>query len=165
MGEDCDTFGIAAHEIGHALGLWHEQSRSDRGLIFTYFKYQSKKRILASDNYIKVLYDNVQESKLHNFDKKNVNTFGLPYDYASDMHYGRGFFKKFANLNTIETIDPDYQKTIGSSIDLSFLDIKAINLAYCSSNYYFNTNILSIIFMVYLKPHARILWPVNEMDT
>ena len=74
-------------------------------------------------------------------------------------------FNKFYDFKTIETIDPDYQKTIGSSIDLSFLDIKAVNLAYCSSNYYFNSNILSIIFMVYLKPHARILWPVNEMDT
>jgi astacin len=165
MGDGCDTFGTAAHEIGHALGLWHEQSRSDRGLIFTYLKYQSKKRILASDNYIKVLYNNVQENQIHNFDKHNVNTFGLPYDYASDMHYDSWSFNKFYDFKTIETIDPDYQKTIGSSIDLSFLDIKAVNLAYCSSNYYFNSNILSIIFMVYLKPNARILWPVNEMDT
>lgn len=76
---------------------------------------------------------------LHNFEKysdtatvNGANTFGLPYDYSSDMHYGSDSFKKLDNLNTIETMDPDYQKTIGSRIDLSFLDIKAINLAYCS---------------------------------
>ncbi len=118
-----------------------------------------------------MLYNNIQDDKFHNFEKysdtavNGANTFGLPYDYSSDMHYGSGSFNKLDNLNTIETIDPDYQKTIGSRIDLSFLDIKAVNLAYCSSNYYFNSCILSIIFMVYLKPNARILWPVKEMDT
>ena len=58
-----------AHEIGHAMGLQHEQSRGDR------------------DDYVTILSQNIAASKLHNFDKENtINS--IKYDYASIMHYG-----------------------------------------------------------------------------
>ena len=62
-----------------------------------------------------------------------MNTYGLPYDISSDMHYGAIGFSSNGQ-RTIETRNPDYQKTIGQRLDLSFLDIKATNLAYCRSN-------------------------------
>jgi hypothetical protein len=60
------------HELGHALGLFHEQSRPDR------------------DNYVTVLTNNINPAAITNFDKSSstdVQTYGVPYDYGSVMHY------------------------------------------------------------------------------
>lgn len=69
-------FGAAVHEIGHAFGLYHEQSRQDR------------------DSYVTINWDNIEADKKHNFDKKapqKVNEYG-PYDYGSIMHYSKSAF-------------------------------------------------------------------------
>ncbi|KAA0188360.1 hypothetical protein HAZT_HAZT010943 [Hyalella azteca] len=63
------VLGIPIHEIGHAMGFNHEQSRSDR------------------DNYVIVMLGNIISSYVSNFDKRVTNNFGVPYDYSSVMHY------------------------------------------------------------------------------
>ena len=67
-------YGIAAHEIGHALGLFHEHQRPDR------------------ERYVSIIKQNVRTESIYvnNFamvEEEEVNTYNLPYDYASVMAY------------------------------------------------------------------------------
>lgn len=68
-------FGSVVHEIGHALGLWHEQSRSDR------------------DNSVIVHWENIQTDpdRRPNFEIRSGFWRG-PYDFNSIMNYGSHFF-------------------------------------------------------------------------
>ncbi|XP_027042927.1 zinc metalloproteinase nas-4-like [Pocillopora damicornis] len=73
----CWHMGTVAHEIGHALGFFHEQSRLDR------------------DRFVRVVWYNIQKGMGYNFMKVNhINSLEEPYDFDSVMHYGRTFFSK-----------------------------------------------------------------------
>ena len=74
LSEDCSGVGSAAHELGHAIGLWHEHSRLDR------------------DSYIEVHKDNIRSPQDYkHFEIISVNTFDevpdVGYDIQSIMHY------------------------------------------------------------------------------
>ncbi|XP_013875964.1 astacin-like metalloprotease toxin 5 isoform X2 [Austrofundulus limnaeus] len=73
MPPQCSS-GNIAHELLHTLGFQHEHTRSDR------------------DQYIEVVQNNILPGMENNFNKINGETFGIPYDYTSIMHYGRTFF-------------------------------------------------------------------------
>lgn len=113
----CRYSGLYLHEIGHAIGLVHEHQLPDR------------------DQYIYIIYDNVAPSMRQWFDKydeKDVNQYGVPFEYSSVMHYGVQAFSKDGSSQTIRARDPTREKEIGRVYlkGLSFTDIKVVNLMY-----------------------------------
>ena len=106
--------GAAIHEIGHALGLFHEQSREDR------------------DSFIEVIASNIRPEALHNFDKQILNaTDQGPYDFGSIMHYPAKAF----SINGQDTIRAKGGQPIGQRTGLSAGDIAAIRKIYPDLNW------------------------------
>lgn len=104
----CST-GNTVHEIGHAVGLWHEQSRIDR------------------DDYVTILYENIYPSMAFNFNKQIANGEDIgAYDFGSIMHYPRKAFSK----NGKDTIVPKNDEPIGQRDVLSPGDIAAVEYMY-----------------------------------
>uniref|UniRef100_A0A674N1P3 Metalloendopeptidase n=1 Tax=Takifugu rubripes TaxID=31033 RepID=A0A674N1P3_TAKRU len=104
---------IVQHEMLHALGFNHEQTRSDR------------------DQHVRILLNNVIRGQEHNFRRINTNNLGTPYDYNSVMHYGRFAFSR-NNQPTIVPI-PNPNVSIGRATQMSPNDILRINRLYgCS---------------------------------
>jgi len=130
---------IMAHELGHALGLWHEQSRSDR------------------DDYVIINTNNITSGQGYNFDKHDSadvcpkQAYNLPgvetYDFDSVMHYGQCAFSRCdpnagctgTPLTTID-VKPAYsvwQNLIGQRTHLSDPDELTMSFLYPESDWRF----------------------------
>ena len=108
--DKCET-GTLVHEIGHTIGLWHEQSRRDR------------------DKFVKVVYQNISQSSFRDFERHiNDEPDFSNYDFASIMHYGAFADSKEAGGASIETIPPGIP--IGQRKSLSLGDIDAVEHMY-----------------------------------
>jgi len=117
LARGCWRVGTVMHEIGHTIGLYHEQSRPDR------------------DNFVEILWGNIKGGMDFNFKKQrasNIDSLGTPYDYKSMMHYGAYGFG--GGSMTIKTKDPAMQRVIGQRTGPSEIDIKQINLMYCNGD-------------------------------
>ncbi|KAK3528329.1 hypothetical protein QTP86_031926, partial [Hemibagrus guttatus] len=56
----CVYYGIVEHELNHALGFYHEHTRSDR------------------DKYVKINWENIDPTTQSNFNLKNTNNLNTP---------------------------------------------------------------------------------------
>ncbi|KAK3595105.1 hypothetical protein CHS0354_002356, partial [Potamilus streckersoni] len=123
IGRGCERKGTIMHEILHALGFFHEQSRPDR------------------DNYVTIHWDNIEKGHESNFQKYGndyVDTLGQPYDYGSIMHYDAYGFAIDRSRPAMEPKKPGV--TIGQRVRLSDIDIKKIQLYYgCTTSSNINT--------------------------
>ncbi len=111
LGGGCsDSLGVVVHELFHALGMYHEQSRSDR------------------DNFVTINFANIESGFEHNFDKASnpIDVEIGPYDYDSVMHYGRFTFTR----NGLETISVPNNQSIGNRSGLSSGDIEGMQYIY-----------------------------------
>ena len=113
LSNSCMKFPTIVHEIGHAVGFWHEHTRPDR------------------DDYVDVLYENIEDRYLRNFrkiDEAHIDSQGIGYDYNSIMHYNRGFFAIAGGLDTLRALDDSIP--IGQAVELSEMDIVQTNRLY-----------------------------------
>ncbi|OWA50652.1 putative Embryonic protein UVS.2 [Hypsibius exemplaris] len=116
IGMCTDEIGKVQHEIMHALGFYHEQSRIDR------------------NDYVEINEDNIKPENRDDFlSYLNTTAFGVPYDFDSVMHYSR---KQAAVDESVWTIRPlrqyraQYGRSMGQRDGLSDLDIEKINRMY-----------------------------------
>ncbi|XP_047430487.1 meprin A subunit alpha [Mugil cephalus] len=119
IGARCDSKAVVEHELLHALGFYHEQSRSDR------------------DDYVKIWWDQIVEGMEHNFNKYEddfITDMNTPYDYESIMHYRPLSFNKNESIPTITTTIPFFNEVIGQRLDFSAEDITRLNRMYDCAN-------------------------------
>lgn len=105
--------GTCIHELMHAVGFLHEQTRSDR------------------DSFVRINYQNIRQGYENNFDKGEagkVDPQGVGYDYGSVMHYNEKAFSKNGQ-KTITALKPT-SENIGQREAFSKKDVAKINKMY-----------------------------------
>jgi PKD repeat protein len=114
LADGCST-GNAAHEILHALGMFHEHTRCDRG------------------DFVVINFDNIEEGKEGNFDIACDGASDIDvYDEGSMMHYGTHAFSA-NDLPTIESLR-GLDHLMGQRDGLGPTDVATINLLYGANN-------------------------------
>ncbi|MBK8504634.1 MAG: M12 family metallopeptidase [Saprospiraceae bacterium] len=101
------------HEVLHAAGFWHEQSRADR------------------NTYVTINVANILPANAFNFDQYNDGMDIGAYDYGSIMHYGPDAFSSNGMATITINIPPGTASSnIGQRVGLSAGDVSAINMLY-----------------------------------
>jgi hypothetical protein len=113
-GSNSCTVATILHELGHTVGLWHEQSRPDR------------------NTYVSVNYNDLIKGSISNFNQiyDNAQTFGTFFDYASIMEYPAFSFSRNGGP-AMESIPPGIP--LSNLTGYSATDIDGIERLYGSA--------------------------------
>lgn len=116
---DTTPVGVIIHELGHTVGLWHEQCRNDR------------------DAWVTIDWTNVEFETEDNFAKNKIDGLAEPtedlgaYDYGSIMHYGDKSFAVDPRDPTLKLLKPlPAGIKLGQRDGLSAGDIAAVAAMY-----------------------------------
>jgi uncharacterized repeat protein (TIGR01451 family) len=100
------------HEMGHAMGLYHEQSRADR------------------NTYVNYLEQNIDKPNHLDFDMIEDSAGSGLYNYASIMEYGPFTFDKDGVSPVLETIPPGMVLSITTLAQYTTGDLDGIERLY-----------------------------------
>ncbi|XP_065576370.1 zinc metalloproteinase nas-7-like [Artemia franciscana] len=104
--------GTPIHELMHAIGFYHEQSRWDR------------------DDYVTIFEENIDADFLYAFnkyDEDRITAFGQPYDWSSVMHYSE---YAFSNNGEPTIVSKPEGIPLGNNEGLTDVDAAKINAMY-----------------------------------
>lgn len=154
-GDDNCDIATYVHEIGHAFGLWHEHTRTDR------------------DSYVKIHWDNIEAGQAYNFEIPSDHAPPpTPYDFASIMHYSTSSFAKDKTKPTISfLVQPPQGVNVGAATGVSDGDIAGMKARYCVANLYVYTPATVNIdwdggaYAVQVKAPSYCPWTVTESST
>uniref|UniRef100_A0A0N4ZEF8 Metalloendopeptidase n=1 Tax=Parastrongyloides trichosuri TaxID=131310 RepID=A0A0N4ZEF8_PARTI len=112
----CNNQMHIVYEVLHAFGLFNEEVRPDR------------------DNFVHILYQNIGQQNWAEFLRNTLEVVGPnanKYDYGSLMHNNL-FFRSSNGQQTMILVYPFFRETVGQRRELSFNDLKLLNLDICN---------------------------------
>jgi hypothetical protein len=112
LGSGCST-GNAIHEIGHTVGLWHEQSREDR------------------NQFVTIVFANIAADMQHNFLQQITDGDDLgAYDFGSIMHYPAAAFSTNGQDTIVPKVALPAGVVMGQRTALSAGDVAGVHAMY-----------------------------------